>query len=198
MTKFTRTRFVLLLGVATFVGSVCLVRAQDTVKTAQRQERDNAANRVGKEQEKIAQNSNVVINGATAFKEDELRSQLKEQIAAISQLGLTPARADDAAFLLQLYYRKNGFEKADVHYTISGSRLRLSIFLNVFDVHVNRVPVGGGVTVCEFRKGEFMNAMNAQPGLRFKPAVRVENARPDLVDAIPFTGWARRKFAVEP
>src|SRR5260370_32944381 len=42
--------------------------------------------------------------------------------------------------------------------TTSGSRLRLSIFLNVFDVHVNRVPVGGVVTVCGFRKGEFMNA----------------------------------------
>jgi phosphatidylserine decarboxylase len=46
--------------------------------------------------------------------------------------------------------------------TISGSRLRLSIFLNVFDVHVNRAPVGGVVTVCEFRKGEFMNAMKAE------------------------------------
>src|SRR5271156_2354298 len=46
--------------------------------------------------------------------------------------------------------------------TVSGSRLRLSIFLNVFDVHVNRVPVGGVVTVCEFRKGEFMNAMKAE------------------------------------
>src|SRR5580658_5975407 len=46
--------------------------------------------------------------------------------------------------------------------TVSGSRLRLSIFLNVFDVHVNRAPVGGVVTVCEFRKGEFMNAMKAE------------------------------------
>src|SRR5665213_3241648 len=43
--------------------------------------------------------------------------------------------------------------------TLSGSRLRLSIFLNVFDVHVNRSPVSGVVKVCEFRKGEFMNAM---------------------------------------
>jgi len=46
--------------------------------------------------------------------------------------------------------------------TQGGSRLRISIFLNVFDVHVNRAPVGGVVTVCEFRKGEFMNAMKPQ------------------------------------
>jgi phosphatidylserine decarboxylase len=44
--------------------------------------------------------------------------------------------------------------------TVSGSRLRLSIFLNVFDVHVNRSPISGVVKVCEFRKGAFMNAMN--------------------------------------
>jgi phosphatidylserine decarboxylase len=46
--------------------------------------------------------------------------------------------------------------------TIGGSRLRLSIFLNVFDVHVNRSPVAGTVTVCELRKGQFMNAMKAE------------------------------------
>ena len=50
--------------------------------------------------------------------------------------------------------------------TVSGSRLRLSIFLNVFDVHVNRAPVGGVVTVCEFRKGEFMNAMKPESVLQ--------------------------------
>ena len=46
--------------------------------------------------------------------------------------------------------------------TVSGSRLRLSIFLNVFDVHVNRAPVGGVIKVCEFRKGQFLNAMNPE------------------------------------
>ena len=44
----------------------------------------------------------------------------------------------------------------------SGSRLRLSIFLNVFDVHVNRSPVSGVVKLYEFRKGMFLNAMNAE------------------------------------
>jgi phosphatidylserine decarboxylase len=46
--------------------------------------------------------------------------------------------------------------------TVSGSRLRLSIFLNVFDVHVNRSPVSGVVKLVEFRKGGFMNAMNPE------------------------------------
>jgi phosphatidylserine decarboxylase len=44
----------------------------------------------------------------------------------------------------------------------SGTRLRLSIFLNVFDVHVNRSPIAGIVKLCEFRKGRFMNAMKAE------------------------------------
>jgi len=46
--------------------------------------------------------------------------------------------------------------------TTGGSRLRLSIFLNVFDVHVNRSPVSGTVTVVEFREGGFMNAMKPE------------------------------------
>jgi phosphatidylserine decarboxylase len=46
--------------------------------------------------------------------------------------------------------------------TVSGSRLRLSIFLNVFDVHVNRSPVSGRVKVVEFREGGFLNAMKPE------------------------------------
>ena len=49
--------------------------------------------------------------------------------------------------------------------TTAGSRLRLSIFLNVFDVHVNRSPIAGTVTLVEYREGGFMNAMNPESGL---------------------------------
>ncbi len=38
---------------------------------------------------------------------------------------------------------------------------RLSIFLNVFDVHVNRSPAAGVITHVEYRKGQFKNAMGS-------------------------------------
>jgi phosphatidylserine decarboxylase len=46
--------------------------------------------------------------------------------------------------------------------TTAGSRLRVSIFLNVFNVHVNRNPISGTVKVVDYRKGGFMNAMNPE------------------------------------
>ena len=49
--------------------------------------------------------------------------------------------------------------------TTLGSRLRLSIFLNVFDVHVNRSPIAGTVSLVEYREGGFMNAMKPESGL---------------------------------
>lgn len=36
---------------------------------------------------------------------------------------------------------------------------RISIFLNVFDVHVNRSPIEGVIRSAEYHKGKFLNAM---------------------------------------
>lgn len=55
--------------------------------------------------------------------------------------------------------------EADWVETRNGSRLHLSIFLSVFNVHVNRSPVAGVVTLCEHRKGQFLNAMNKESAL---------------------------------
>ncbi len=40
-------------------------------------------------------------------------------------------------------------------------RTRISVFLNVFNVHVNRSPIAGVIRKVEYRKGKFGNAMGA-------------------------------------
>lgn len=37
---------------------------------------------------------------------------------------------------------------------------RISIFLSVFDVHVNRSPVAGTIRAVHYQRGQFLNAMN--------------------------------------
>lgn len=39
-----------------------------------------------------------------------------------------------------------------------GGQTRVSIFLNVFDVHVNRSPIAGKITKVEYKKGKFLVA----------------------------------------
>jgi outer membrane protein insertion porin family len=110
-----------------FVGAAAL--AQTAVKVPKVEEKDKAERALKKQQEKKAQRTSVIeFRGENTFKEKELRSQLKEQIATIDQYGLTAARGDDAAFFLELFYRKHGYAKVTVRYTIeSGDRLVLDI-----------------------------------------------------------------------
>ncbi len=44
--------------------------------------------------------------------------------------------------------------------TPEGALRRISIFLSVFDVHVNRAPIGGTVSRVHYQKGQYLNAMN--------------------------------------
>lgn len=39
-------------------------------------------------------------------------------------------------------------------------RTRISIFLSVFNVHVNRAPIGGRISNVRYQGGEYLNAMN--------------------------------------
>src|SRR5438876_10642420 len=120
-------RHALLLALVATLSPIDL-RGQSAVDVTPPEQRGRQRKVVEREQKKRAERTDVEIRGATAFKENELRTILKEQIATIHDFGLTPARADDTAFFLELFYRKHGYAKVNVHYSIeSGSRLVLDV-----------------------------------------------------------------------
>ena len=66
--------------------------------------------------------------GVKAFSESELRDALADPFDTLQNEGLNRATADDAAFFLELYYRKNGYAFATGTYQIDGPKaLRLII-----------------------------------------------------------------------
>jgi phosphatidylserine decarboxylase len=60
--------------------------------------------------------------------------------------------------------------------TVNGEKqTRISIFLSVFDVHVNRSPIPGVVRDVRYQRGQYLNAMNqASAELNEQNIVRVE------------------------
>jgi phosphatidylserine decarboxylase len=48
---------------------------------------------------------------------------------------------------------------------VQGRTKRISIFMNVFNVHVNRYPVTGVVRHVEYKRGKFVNAVGEQASL---------------------------------
>ena len=114
------------------LGSAALITnaiAQSAVDVPRPEERQKAQQAVTKQKEKRAQQTSIIeFRGQQAFDEKALRSALKEEITTVDDYGLSPARADDLAFFLEVFYRKHGYAKVNVHYAIeSQNRLRLDI-----------------------------------------------------------------------
>jgi len=103
--------------------------AQTAVNVPRPEQKAKEQHAVAKQQEKHAQRTSTIeFQGERAFKDKELRSQLKEQITTIDAHGLTAPRADDLAFFLEVFYRKHGYAKVKVKYVLeSANRVRLEI-----------------------------------------------------------------------
>src|SRR6267142_4823805 len=98
-----RSAFIIFLFTAFCASPVAAQTAVGAPRRAEEKEKEEHA--VAKQQEKKAQHATAIeFQGQRAFKEKELRSQLKEQITTIDTYGLTAARADDLAFFLELFY----------------------------------------------------------------------------------------------
>ncbi|MFQ5602552.1 MAG: phosphatidylserine decarboxylase family protein [bacterium] len=61
---------------------------------------------------------------------------------------------------------------------LNGKSTRISIFLSVFDVHVNRIPISGTVGYFRYRRGSFVQAFKSEASeINEQTIIGIENDR---------------------
>ena len=74
-------------------------------------------------------------------------------------------------------------------------RICISVFLNVFDVHVNRAPVGGRITRLAYRPGKFLNAADDKASeANERQSFRIETAQGDVYGLVQIAGLIARRI----
>ncbi len=74
-------------------------------------------------------------------------------------------------------------------------RPRISIFMNVFDVHVNRAPADGAVTALRYRPGKFFNAsLDKASEHNERQAVRMTTAEGKDIAVVQIAGLVARRI----
>jgi phosphatidylserine decarboxylase len=71
---------------------------------------------------------------------------------------------------------------------------RISIFLSIFDVHVNRAPVAGRIAAMEYRQGRFYGAMRGRASQENEQnVIHVSTDRGEVVFK-QIAGWVARRI----
>lgn len=106
--------------------------------------------------------------------------------------GLIVSPADGVISLLEPAVPPAELEMGDTPMT------RVSIFMNVFNCHVNRAPIGGSIARIAYRPGKFLNASldkasedNERNGL----AIRMDDGR--LLGVVQIAGLVARRIVCE-
>ncbi|MBI4411685.1 MAG: phosphatidylserine decarboxylase family protein [Deltaproteobacteria bacterium] len=72
---------------------------------------------------------------------------------------------------------------------------RVSIFMSPWDVHVNRVPVGGTITRVSYNKGKFFPAFEEKASLANEQnAVIMKNEKGASILFVQIAGWLARRI----
>jgi phosphatidylserine decarboxylase len=78
--------------------------------------------------------------------------------------------------------------------TPKGARTRISVFLNVFNVHVNRSPIEGLLSEVTYKKGEYLNAMDPASAARNEQNLVVVEGERATVEFKQIAGLLARRI----
>ena len=72
---------------------------------------------------------------------------------------------------------------------------RVSVFLNIFDVHINRAPIDGTITAIRYRPGKFLNAsLDKASEDNERNALRIEMADGTSIVVVQIAGLIARRI----
>ena len=74
-------------------------------------------------------------------------------------------------------------------------RLRIAVFMNVFNVHVNRIPIDGEITAVSYRPGKFLNAsLDKASTDNERQAVRMTTSQGQDIAFVQIAGLVARRI----
>ncbi len=74
-------------------------------------------------------------------------------------------------------------------------RVRVSIFLNVFDVHVNRIPIEGSITKMHYNPGKFLNAsLDKASEENERQSIKITMPDGDMLGVVQIAGLVARRI----
>jgi phosphatidylserine decarboxylase len=72
---------------------------------------------------------------------------------------------------------------------------RVSVFLNIFDVHINRAPVDGSITAVRYRPGKFLNAsLDKASDDNERNALRIDTVDGTTIVVVQIAGLIARRI----
>lgn len=90
---------------------------------------------------------------------------------------------------------KNQTPPSDLRLDSKQKWQKISVFLNVFNVHVNRIPISGKITDVNYKEGEFLNANLAESSHKNeRNAAIVKTANGDEVIFVQIAGLIARRI----
>ncbi len=76
--------------------------------------------------------------------------------------------------------------------------LKISVFLSVFDIHVNRIPVGGKIKEVVYTPGKFFSAaLEKSSTENERCAIVIENHEKDLIGCVQIAGLVAKRIVCE-
>lgn len=74
-------------------------------------------------------------------------------------------------------------------------RTCISVFLNIFDVHVNRAPIGGRIVKRVYHPGQFLNAADDKASdVNERQSWRIETAQGEVLGLVQIAGLIARRI----